>query len=253
MFQVSSFKFQRNRGFTLVEIMVASTIFVIVAASMLSLFNYVLKINRRSEALRQASQDMRNFVEFLVKEIRNGQIDYYITNGSYSAKINSDNNVPCGPSGTPGVLVSNPTLNTYAVQENKLGLINSDGIQECFFFADNNGTYIPLTNATPFSAPSGAKYTLVLAKSGVENSPGQSNFQILNPPNARIENLMFLIRPLCNPYTSSCVAGAGTALPKTQPLVSIIIKFVVQLPTGEQVPINYQTSVSSNKYDIPNQ
>jgi hypothetical protein len=60
---------------------------------------------------------------------------------------------------------------------------------------------------------------------------------------------MFLIRPQNDPYSSS----TGFSLPKTQPSVVIVIKFVAQLPTGEQVPIYYQTAVSENKYDIPNQ
>ena len=69
------------------EIMVATVIFAIIFSSLLSLFNYVLKINRKTEALRQSAQGARDFVEFLVKEVRNGQIDYYVSNGQYTAKI----------------------------------------------------------------------------------------------------------------------------------------------------------------------
>src|SRR6266481_4238311 len=91
-------RIKNKRGFTLMEIMVASTIFVILSGSLLALFNYVLKINRRSEALRQASQGARSFVEFLVKEVRNGQMDYYITNSSYDSTISGSS--PCQPPGT---------------------------------------------------------------------------------------------------------------------------------------------------------
>ena len=89
---------KNQTGFTLMEIVVATTIFAVVTVALLSLFNYILKINRRSQALTQAADGMRNFVEFLTKQIQNGQIDYYITTGStYSHYINDDNTVPCGP------------------------------------------------------------------------------------------------------------------------------------------------------------
>jgi type II secretory pathway pseudopilin PulG len=226
----------QKAGFTLVEIMVATTIFVMVVVSLLSLFNYVLKINRRGEALRQASQNARNFVEFLVKEVRNGQIDYYVNSGTtYGTYINGDNTKPCGPPGTPGGSVSG--LSTYAPQSNWLGIINTDNVQECFYYATQDGsTYV---GSGKFDSSGGGKY-LVMEKAGI------SAIQQLNPPNARVDNLMFIVRPQKDPYTA--VGG----LVKAQPVVVIIIKFVVQLPTGEQVPLYYQTAVSENKYDIPN-
>jgi prepilin-type N-terminal cleavage/methylation domain-containing protein len=78
---------KKNLGFTLMEIVVSTTIFAIVAAAMMSLFNYVLKINRRSEALRQSAQGLRNFVEILAKDIRNGQIDYFVINGTTQSPV----------------------------------------------------------------------------------------------------------------------------------------------------------------------
>jgi prepilin-type N-terminal cleavage/methylation domain-containing protein len=233
-----------SAGFTLMEIMVATIIFTIVAVALLSLFNYVLKINRRSDALRQASQDMRNFVEFLVKEVRNGQIDYYVNNGlTYNnSYINNDSNVPCRPPGTlGGAVTSQPT---YAQKSNWLGIITTDNFQECFYYAQSDGkTYVDAVGGSPatFDSAHGGMY-LALEKNGV------TSIQTLNPPNARIDNLVFLVSPQKDPYSN-----VGGVLPKMQPVFEMIIKFEVQLPTGEQVPIYYQTAVSENKYDIPNQ
>jgi prepilin-type N-terminal cleavage/methylation domain-containing protein len=236
--QIQSVK--SGAGFTLMEIMVATVIFAIVVSGLMTLFNQVLKINRRGEALRQAAQSSRDFVELLVKEIRNGQVDYYVQNGlTYnSTYINDDSSVPCQP---PGALGSAVTASpTYAVKSNWLGIINTDNVEECFYFARNDGaTY---AGSGVFTAPANSSYSLVLEKSGV------NMVQKLNPLNARIDGLTFLVRPQNDPYSN---AGAG--LPKIQPAVAIIIKFTVQLPTGEQVPIYYQTAVSENKYDIPNQ
>jgi GxxExxY protein len=232
-----------EKGFTLMEIMVASTIFVIVAVALLSLFNYVLKINRRADALRQASQSTRNFVESLVKEIRNGQVDYFVNGDQfYGNNINHGiPQAPCHPPGNPGDAVTN--VPTYQTKSNWLGIINTDNVEECFYYAKADGhTYVDGigTSPTVFSSAGGG-VNLAMEKDGV------SAVQTLNPPNARVDNLVFLVTPQNDPYSK--VSGS---LPKIQPAVEMIIKFVVQLPTGEQVLMYYQTAVSENKYDIPN-
>lgn len=222
------------------EITVSTAIFAIVMVSLLSLFNYVLKINRRTEALRQASQGMRSFVEYLVKEIRNGQIDYYVSGGqTLEARISGTS--PCGAPGSLGG-------DTYALQENKLGIINTESIKECFYFAKADGSYVDTVGANPstFSTPAGSSYKMAMQKAGVTGT------QIINPPNLRLDKLMFVVRPTCDPYSNNC-SSYGNSFPKIQPFVTIMVKFTAALPTGEQVPIYYQTSVSSNQYDIPNQ
>lgn len=239
-------------GFTLMEIMVSTTIFAIVAVSLLSLFNYVLKINRKTEALRQASQGMRNFVELLVKEIRNGQIDYYVANGkTWSAGIT---NAPCGPKDTIGTDVTSDLSSTYAYKENKLGLINTENVQECFFLADDTGVYAGAGKFYGNAVSTRPIKNLMMMKSGVVAA------QVLNPPNFSVKKLMFLIRPVCDPYlagpSAQPVGGPGCKdysnnYPRIQPAVTIFIHFEVTLPTKEVVPIYYQTTVSSNKYDIP--
>jgi prepilin-type N-terminal cleavage/methylation domain-containing protein len=226
MKRVTKKMFQKNGGFTLMEIMVASTIFVIISASMLSLFNYVLKINRRSEALRQASQSIRNLVELLVKEVRNGQIHYgFVDPGGTTV------------SAAPGPC-SSLNLTGYTSPDNKLALLNTDNKLECFYYGDDT----PVTpniaaGAYKFSAQPGHSYTLTLMK-------GSLAAQILNPPNLSIDKFIFMVRPLLDPYTPGN--------PKSHPFVTIVTKFTVRLPTGEQVPMYYQTTVATSKYDVPN-
>lgn len=235
-------KSKNQQGFTLIEIVVATTVFAIVFVALLSLFNYVLKINRRSEALRQASQGARNFVELLVKEVRNGQVDYFVNNGSSLDNNPSPpfaGNIPCQPPLSVG-------SQTYYNKDNKIAIFNTDNVQECFYLGTSNGSYVDTVGQAPqtFSAQPNQALTLVMQKAGVGGP------QILNPPNFRIDQLMFLVRPICDPYTSSC-SNYGNGYPKVQPSVEILIRFTVTLPTGEKVAIPYQTAVSENKYDIP--
>lgn len=230
-------------GFTLMEIVVATTIFAVVSVALLSLFNNVLKISRRSEALRQSSQGIRDFMEFMVKEIRNGQINYFVANGSPTPSLD-----PC----TAPASVVSPT---YTSPDNKISIVTTENVQECFYlgygaggagalnsyvgagiFSKNTTSSSPNYNPTP---------VLVVKKFGV------ASVYPINPPNMLIDDIAFNIRPLRDPYSNDPVSSV--LYPEVQPFVTILIKARVQLPTGEQVPIIYQTSVSSNKYDIPSE
>ena len=67
---------QSSRGFTLVEMLVATALFTVVTGSMVSLYLYSIKISRRADVIRTAAQNARFLSEYLAKEIRNGSIDY---------------------------------------------------------------------------------------------------------------------------------------------------------------------------------
>ncbi len=238
----NSYELKASPGFTLMEILVATTVFAFTVVALTSLLNYTLKINRRAEALRQATQGMRNFAEFLVKEIRNGQIDYSVSNGLVKSPIGvcpspyprvvggiTVNNV--GGAYNNGVPIYGKIGPNYNV-DNSLGIITPEGDRECIYYADNTGALVTgLSNGSQIWVKK-------------NTSPAES----INPPNFKVNYLAFYVRPLDDPYTNY-----PSPPPKTQPLVSFEIKFTVALPTGEQVPLYYQTSVSSDKYDIPNQ
>ena len=211
------------------EIVVATTVFAITVTALLALFNYVMQINRRSEALRQTSQGMRNLMEFLVKEIRNGQVNYgYLDPGGTEP---SALQFPCSTVADPSNYALAPG---YGLSDNKLGLVDIDGNEVCIYYAKADNSYVGAGN---FSSANGG-VNLMLSK-GVTLPP-----EVLNPPNFKVERLTFVVRPLKDPYAPGNL--------KLQPSVSIIAHFLVTLPTGERVPIYYQTSVSTNKYDIPN-
>ncbi len=232
-YKKKEFQKSEQKGFTLMEIIVATMLFALVTSAMTVLFNYTLKINRRAQALREASQGMRNFVEFLVKEVRNGQIDYSVVGGKVVASI-----PPCPHNS--GVVIGGDNSNSSNIYgqtdsvrkiDNAIGIITSEGDRECIYLADANGNAV--------SGFSGSKLMV---------NKNNTTIEAINPPNFTVDSATFYIRPVVDPYTNNPV---GT-LPKIQPFVTFHIQFTVTLPTGEQVPIYYQTSVSTDKYDIPN-
>ncbi|MDE2312090.1 MAG: type II secretion system protein [Patescibacteria group bacterium] len=244
-------KFRSQFGFTLMEILVAAAIFGTVVSALSAMFNYTLKINRRSQALRQATQDMRDFVEFLAKEVRNGRIDYaMVDSGSTAGQVANSQNYPLGPC-PQGSVAAGPAVSNYYQQggDNKLAVQTTEGNYECFYLAfgpgnsggNTVGSYVNDNNQ--FAAQAGVNPNPVLAmkKSTI------SNTEILSPANASVQYLKFIVRPLCDPYSQYCAGG----YPDTQPTVTIIADFLLKLPTGEKTEIRYQTSVSTNQYDIP--
>jgi type II secretory pathway pseudopilin PulG len=196
------------------EILVATAIFAGTLTMMMVLLNFTLKINRRVEALRQVSQATRNFTEFLVREVRNGQIDY-------SGAIDPINCPPASPQ-------YNGTTNQT------LALVNRNGDRQCFFLSDIN------TGVTPNTA------NLKVTKRTVT---GTTVTEQINPPNVTIEpnSFRFFVRPATDPN----VSVAGT-YPGAQPFVTLVMNVNVRLNSREGVTtIPYQTTVSTDAYGIP--
>jgi prepilin-type N-terminal cleavage/methylation domain-containing protein len=212
-------------GFTLMEIIVATTVFTIVVGGLSGLYSYVLRINRKSQAMRQATQGMRNFVEFLTKEVRNGQIDYGVVNGSITAIGSCP--VPTGLG-----------QNTYTSKVNRIAVLNKEGHRECIYYATSAGAYV----AAGTYVSSGG--TLMI------NKDTAAAPETLLPATVTVEKLVFFVRPLCDPYNANC-ASYGSNYPGIQPSLFMAIDFLSTLPTGEQTHIYYQTALSTDRYDIP--
>jgi len=60
----------KNRAFTLVEFLVAMSIFVVVTTVVLSLFSAAIKSYRRVSAMQNVQENARFLTEFMTKEIR---------------------------------------------------------------------------------------------------------------------------------------------------------------------------------------
>ncbi|HOY56351.1 MAG TPA: prepilin-type N-terminal cleavage/methylation domain-containing protein [bacterium] len=74
-----SLKFKNNRalkGFTLMEILVAMSIFVMVALVSLSIHSFILRASQKTIAYNRAQQDVQMIMESLAKKIRTSRVDY---------------------------------------------------------------------------------------------------------------------------------------------------------------------------------
>lgn len=185
-----------EKGFTLIEIIVSTAIFVTVMVAMLGLFNYTLQINRRVQGLREVVQGTRTFAETITREIRNGRIDYNSWAPECSASLYSE----------PG--------NT------SLGLVTKSGESLCFYFVDDDMYLKKLT------------------------ASGEVNSLLFNSPNFSIDKKLFsfMVWPQANPNEEP--------YPQIQPFVTISGMFIVNEAAGNPTSIRYQTTISTDVYDI---
>ena len=203
-------------GFTLIEVIVSTAIFVLVVAAMLTLFDYTLKVNRRVQALREVAQGTRTFAETLTREIRNGRIDYDA--GTWAVECDAENY----------------TEDSATAFHKSLALISRAGDKLCFYF-DTNGTPAVDTDDSfklKKQTPNGTITATVFQSSRFRVVPSTFRFIVV-------------------PETDPKVDG-GSGYPGLQPYVTIIAQFEMNINdiTGP-TKLNYQTTISTDVYDIP--
>ena len=74
--------FSGQKGFTAIEALVATALFAFVVTSVLGVYMATLRLDARTRSQRAVAQNARYIMEFLAKEIRNGNIDYSLYTGS---------------------------------------------------------------------------------------------------------------------------------------------------------------------------
>lgn len=187
-------------GFTMVEVIVATAIFVIVVVAMLGLFTQTLQINRRVQTVRELVQGTRAFTETITREIRNGRIDY--TGGDTGCNV--DYNV---------------------TQNQSLSIETRDGESLCFYLAqDGDFKLRKRIDGQTFD----------------ESIFPSDRFRIIE------DTFRFHVFPDTDPNDES-------NFPEIQPFVTIVAQFELD-GTGagnESAVINYQTTISTDVYDIP--
>ncbi len=66
----------KQKGFTIIEAVVSASLFAFVISSIVGVYISALQLDRKTRAQRAVIQNGRYIMEFLAKEIRNGDINY---------------------------------------------------------------------------------------------------------------------------------------------------------------------------------
>lgn len=79
---------QVKKGFTLIEMMVAVTVFTVIMVVCLSAFLNISNIQRKAEVVRAVNDNLNFSIELMTREIRSGQ-DYIVGGGGSSLTFTS--------------------------------------------------------------------------------------------------------------------------------------------------------------------
>lgn len=76
MTRITNHVLRDQKGFTLIEAIIATSVFAFVVSSILGVYVSTIQLDRKTRAQRAVAQNARFIMEFLAKEVRNGTINY---------------------------------------------------------------------------------------------------------------------------------------------------------------------------------
>ena len=210
-------KSKTKKGFTLIEVLVAITIFMIFITSISSAYLDIAKSQRRANAERAIYSEMRYVFDLIGQEARSKTIDYGCP----------------GPSG--GCL----KLNGIA-HSNYLSLVNGEGTQRTIFLIQDD-------------TQSGNKKLYYYKEEKKVGDPTwnategfEKGYVEIELKNIKLNNFIFEISPLVDPFDPKNI-GCGAI--QFQPAVSMYASISSLNGQAGDFELDLQTTVSSRVYN----
>jgi prepilin-type N-terminal cleavage/methylation domain-containing protein len=217
---------KKQKGFTLIEVLVALTIFMIFIISITRSYLDIAQSQREANAVREIYSEIRYVYSLIAEEARSKTIDY---------------GCPRSPESGAAVAASNACtglINT--VPENFLPLINADGTERTVFKAEED-------------SETGEK-TLFMAKetfTGEAWEPAEgygagNNYMPIDLKYIRFTGLVFEISPLADPFADANIACGPVQF---QPSVSVYSNIEGVQGNVSDFNLDLQTTISSRVYN----
>lgn len=214
---------KRRSGFTLVELLISISLFVIFLGIVSSSYVSIVRGQRQANITRKMYSQVRVFMDDLASQMRLGTIDYDCYPGS--AHIDQ-----CPPD-IAGTISS--SSGSY------LALVNKDKTEKTVYFFDVQSQQLKLkkfikSSNTWTSAP------------GYETLNNSSNgFRSLFTDELKVKNVTFSIYPLLNPYSEENYAANHYQF---QPKMTLFISVENANSNLPPFNLNLQTTLSSRVY-----
>jgi prepilin-type N-terminal cleavage/methylation domain-containing protein len=252
-----------EKGFTLIELIVATMIFVYVATLSIMVLSQTLNTQRKINTKRVLQEDARYTLEKIVKEFRNGTIDYpayYLLNHNIAEPFSADDyqtytDLDPDASGGPSICYGGTCQATRTGPENyseeELVIIDGSGKNRTRFKIggtdlDGDGSADNIVMAKEIYQDDGTgTYAWVPAEGFT--AAGQA-YQTISPATFNVTNFKVYIYPIKDPnyfYDDPDI--------QSQPMITIMLDgqyydntktIPTPLPT-----ISLQTSVSARTYN----
>lgn len=205
-----------QRGYTIVELIVAMSIFAVVMVIAVGAFVTVQGTSNKTTAQRKVQQDSRYNLELLARQIRAGRIDYgfYARNAS-DARCN----------------VTNRQMLALFVAETAANGSSDPVVTRVFYFTADDPTTSVTTDTTLYSLAD-ANVSSTPTCDEVINNPARVK-QIGSDPNdpnrVVLTNLQFFILPTRDPLNT---AETSAVIQNTHPRVTVLWTAQSGNPTG---------------------
>jgi type II secretory pathway pseudopilin PulG len=150
---------QKEHGFTLIEAVIAATIFAFVIVAVLGVYDSTLRLDNRTRAIRSVADNSRFIMALLDKEITNGHIDY----DSYLGGASASN---CTPQINHDLyLINQAGEEEHICLKNGNLVLSKDGID-----SNLNSAVLTITNLKFLIYPTSDPYTSAARTAGVASN-----------------------------------------------------------------------------------
>ncbi|MCD6109909.1 prepilin-type N-terminal cleavage/methylation domain-containing protein [bacterium] len=210
-------KIQTKKGFTLIEVLVAITIFMIFMTSISSAYLNIARGQREANAVRVIYSEMRYVFNLIGEEAREKTIDYGCP-GEYGscAKLN---NIP--KSNYLALISDDGTKRTVFLVEDDI----KDGIKKLYYYKE-----VKQVGTNVWNVADGFK----------------NGYEEIELKNIVLDNFAFEISPLVDPFNPDNI-GCGAI--QFQPMVSVYTTIRGVNSDVSNFKLDLQTTISSRVYN----
>lgn len=233
-----------QKGFTLIELIVSIAIFIIFIVAVSAAYIDIARAQREANSVREVYSEIRYIFNLIAEEARLGAIDYSCYD-SASSILNPNNQQQRG-----FLLENSDICNNLRITSRltdgfvaHLALVNRDGVRRTIFrVADDDNSDDKLLQISKEERDN--------PQSNWRPSTGYSNdFRTIELKNIKINNFLFEISPLVDPYNSRNIACGPVQF---QPAISVYtsIESMTETRGFPDIELDLQTSISSRLYNV---
>ncbi|MBD3157051.1 prepilin-type N-terminal cleavage/methylation domain-containing protein [Candidatus Peregrinibacteria bacterium] len=226
---------QTQKGFTLIEVLVAIAIFMIFITSISSAYLDIARSQREANVVRAMYSEVRYIFDLIGQEARAKTIDYGCTGSlDLAGDIQGD-----GFARTPQETSSGCLALKGVSSENYLALVNHEGTERTIFLLEDDT-----------QDETKKLFYLREEKEAFERgwiaAPGFDGFTEITLKSIQLDNFMFEIAPLADPFD---IDNIGCGPVQFQPSVSLYASVSGRGEQAKNFSMDLQTTVSSRVYN----
>jgi prepilin-type N-terminal cleavage/methylation domain-containing protein len=225
-------KNKHKKGFTLIELLLAITIFMMFIMVATDTFLEIIRAQKSANEVRQMYSEMRNFVDYVGNEMREGGIDYFCYDQGYLNELdfNQAALVRCEDSAALGIN-SNDNLRT----------ISRDGLTSSIikFDAEKEKVCVKRFRNSNDSWQVEGGYQNISSLGGQDDECG--DYKEFGFANLKVKSLQFEIFPAADPKDPASYSNLATQI---QPMVRMNVEVSSNLDTVK-FDLDYQTLLTA--------